>query len=199
MNDRSPDMLKPTLLAGVIFGTLGAVPFFNWVNCACCVLVIACGFVAAYLYSEQCRKRGVEFRPGNGALVGLVAGGFYAMVTTVVDSVVKLTVGDVPTRMFLEWLQRFPSLPPESGEMIDTALRDVGTVHVFGLILGFLAWILIGAVFSTIGGLIGGAVFHIDRPPAPPVASFGTPTPFPPVAPPSDPDSFGPPPAPPSV
>jgi len=51
MNNQAPSMLKPALISGVAFGVAGAIPVINWINCACCALIIGCGFLSAFLYS----------------------------------------------------------------------------------------------------------------------------------------------------
>ncbi len=177
MNDRSPDMLKPTLIAGALFGALAALPVIGFINCACCALILGCGFFGAYLYSNLCRRAGHEFRAGSGAIVGLISGAFYAMVHTLVSAIIELTTGgDFVARALLEWLKKLPNLPPESASAIDDALQNMGTFGPVRLIMGFLFTLLLAAVFSTIGGLIGGAVFKVDRPP--PVPPVQEPPPF---------------------
>ena len=46
--NQAPSMLKPALISGVAFGVAGAIPVVNWINCACCALIIGCGFFAAF-------------------------------------------------------------------------------------------------------------------------------------------------------
>ena len=48
--NQAPSMLKPALISGVAFGVAGSIPVINWINCACCALIIGCGFFAAFLY-----------------------------------------------------------------------------------------------------------------------------------------------------
>jgi uncharacterized protein YqgC (DUF456 family) len=170
MHDRSPDLLKPTLLAGLLFGALGGTPFLNLINCACCALIIGCGFFGSYLYSNECRRRGASFRAGTGALVGLVAGVFYALVNTLVETAVTVTVGDLFVARFAEWFRNVPNVPPETIDQLDQFAAQAGAFSVVGLVLGFFLHLFLAAIFSTLGGLIGGAVFKIEAPPpaAPP-------------------------------
>jgi hypothetical protein len=156
-------MLKSTLIGGALFGFIGAIPVLNVINCACCALVVAGGFLASYLYSKECRGQGVEFRAGGGALVGLVAGLFYAITQTIIDGIVKM-IWPVDVEQALEMAEQFGA-PPESLEIMSKFLEGSGTF--IGLIIGFFVILLIAAVFSTIGGLIGGAVFKVT-PAAPP-------------------------------
>ncbi len=163
MDNQSPSMLKSTLIGGALFGFIGGLPLIGVLNCACCALVVAGGLLASYMYSRECRQQGVEFRAGGGALVGLVAGLFYAIAHTIVDGIVK-TIWPVDVEEALEMAEQFGA-PPESLEIVAKFLEGSGTF--VGLIIGFFFLLLIAAIFSTIGGLIGGAVFKVT-PQAPP-------------------------------
>jgi len=168
MDKQSPDLLRPTLMAGLLFGFLGGLPLLKLLNCACCALVVACGFFASYLYSGECRRQGAEFRPGTGALLGLVAGAFYALMNTLIETVTTLTIGDFFLTRFSQWIRTLPNIQPEVLEQLDRAVEQSGTFSLSGLILGLLFSVAIASVFSTAGGLIGGAVFKVDRPAPPP-------------------------------
>jgi hypothetical protein len=166
MDDRSPEMLRPTLLSGLICGVPAAIPGLNVLNaCTCCSFVWICGFLAAYMYSRACTDRGVEFRPGGGALVGLIAGAFYALFFSVASAVKQALVGNPFVRMMLEWIRTQPNLPDESLDRIDFVLEHLDEWSFLGIVVSFFGWVLIGAIFSTIGGLIGGAVFKVERKP----------------------------------
>lgn len=165
MPDQNPSMLKATAIGGLLFGIAGAIPLVNFINCFCCALIVAGGFAAAFIYSKDCAAAGVAFRPGNGAIVGLVAGLFYALANTVVSGIFRMLIPNDPEQM-LEMLEQF-NLPEES---MDTAMRFIeSTAGVMGLVIGFFVTLLLAAIFSTAGGLIGAAVFKVEpRPPAPP-------------------------------
>lgn len=162
--DNRPKMLKATLIGGGVAGVLSAIPGLNLLNCACCALVIGGGFFAAYLYSKECAAAGVEFRPGNGALVGLVAALFYAVAASIVGGIVQMIM---PTDIG-QIMEQFDQadMPPETRDMIGDVLEMMsGSGAIF---IGFFVNLIAGAIFSTIGGLIGGAVFKVETPPAPP-------------------------------
>ena len=153
MDNRPPDILKPTLMAGLLFGFLGGLPLLKVLNCACCSLIIACGFFAAYLYSGECRRQGAEFRPATGALLGLVAGAFYALMNTLVETLTALTIGDFFLTRFAQWIRALPNMQPEVLEQLDRAVEQAGTFSLPRLILGILFSMALAAVFSTAGGL----------------------------------------------
>lgn len=176
MDSRAPSMLKATLIGGAVFGVIAGLPYIGAINCACCALVVAGGFLAAFLYSKECSGAGVEFKPGNGALVGLVAGLFYALAASVVGGMINLVKPTDPEQI-VEMIEQM-GLPPEN---IDAAIKIAEMFSgVTGIVFLFLFWLLAAAFFSTIGGLIGGAVFKVAPPPAPPAAQTpsidGTPT-----------------------
>jgi hypothetical protein len=162
--DESPSILKSTLIGGLVFGVAGGLPIVGAINCACCALVIGAGFLAAYLHSGECRKAGSAFGPKGGATVGLVAGLFY----TLAMSVVQLPFRPGPEKID-EILSQFETMgaPPEA---MDIASRVAPVLtSATGIILLFLFWLLVAAVFSTLGGVIGGVAFKVE--PAPPAPS----------------------------
>ncbi len=167
MDDRSPNMLRPTLIAGALFGALSAVPFLSLLNCACCALLWGCGLLAARLYSGACRGQGVAFRPATGAVVGLIAGAFYALAQTVTDAVFKAALGDPTARWLVGVVEALPNVPDDRREMMLAALREAAEpkVTAASLLMGFFLTVLLAAVFSTLGGLIGGAVFKVQAEP----------------------------------
>lgn len=171
MDRPAPSMFKPALIGGGVFGALAAIPGFDVLNtCTCCSLVIAGGFLSAYLYSKECRAAGSHFSPGTGALVGLIAGAFFALATTIVGTMVVMTFGKPAIAWLLESLQTMPNVPPEAQDQLDEARRqlDDQAFSILSAVWMFFTSVLLGAIFSTIGGLIGGAVFKVQ--PVPPAA-----------------------------
>ena len=52
MTTRKPDIFKPALISGLIFGFLGGAPIVGMLNCFCCSLILASGFTAAFLTAQ---------------------------------------------------------------------------------------------------------------------------------------------------
>ncbi len=166
MKSGSPSMLKATMIGGGAAGFVSALPFVGALNCLCCCLVVGGGFLAAYLYSKECRSNGVEFRPGTGALVGLVAAFFFAIMATIVSFLSRFVVPQDPEQI----LSRLESanMPPQA---LETATKVIELLFApIGILIGFVFALLLGAVFSTIGGLIGGAAFKVEATATPPSA-----------------------------
>jgi hypothetical protein len=169
MDNSSPSMLKPTLIGGVACGVAGGLPFIGAINCACCALVMGAGFLAAYLYSGQCKRAGAEFRPGGGALVGLVAGLFYAVAHTAVGAFFRPDPGQIEE---IIGQMEDQGAPAEAVDMVSRMMETFA--GGLGIVFLFFFMLLVGAVFATIGGLIGGAVFKVaPTTPAPPAPRAG--------------------------
>jgi hypothetical protein len=167
MNDRSPSMLRSTLIGGGVAGVVSSLPLIGALNCLCCALIIGGGFLAAFLYGKECSARGVSFGPRNAWVVGLVAGLFYALAATVVGGLIQIVMPPPDPEQILEMLRQYTEVPPEAEDFVHQFAG--GGVSGFKLLIGFFFNLILAAVFSTIGGLIGGAVFkHEPPPPAPP-------------------------------
>ena len=163
MDNSSPSMLKPTLISGVVFGVLGGIPF---VNCLCCAWMMGAGFLAAYLYSSQVKAAGAEFRPGNGAVIGLVAAMFYSLTATAVGAVFASFTGPPDLDEIVDQMEQ-GGAPPEFVDMVVSVMERLSGPML--LLIGFFFTLLLAAAFCTIGGLIGGSVFKVEaQPPAPP-------------------------------
>jgi len=175
--NQAPSMLKPALISGVAFGVAGAIPYVSAINCFCCALVIASGLVASFLLSKDSRAAGFAFLPGNGATVGLVAGLICGAITGVLSAVISRSSGMDDWQEAIDQMQAAGAeIPPETMDQITTFLETSGPI-VISLGLIFLC-LLCGAIFGTIGGLIGGSVFKVE--PQPP-AQEQAPPPPPPV------------------
>lgn len=176
--NQAPSMLKPALISGVAFGVAGAIPVINWLNCACCALIIGSGFVAAFLFSKDSRTAGVPFRAGNGATVGLVAGLIYGVVSGVLGGLISATLGMGDWQEVIEQIQASGAeIDPAVLDQVSSFMESSGGMMMF--LIGVFFALLFGAIFGTLGGLIGGSVFKVEAPPASPGAYTETPPPPP--------------------
>ena len=168
MEQDRPGMLKPALISGAALGFLSGVPGFDVLNCCtCCSLGIGAGFLASYLYSRELRRRGFPFEAGTGAAVGAITGVVWGMASALVSTVAHVAFGNVAMEWVMPFLENNPSIPPEALDQIRQALEE--SVTPVSLVVGIMFDLALGAVFATVGGLIGGAVFKIapSAPPAP--------------------------------
>jgi phage tail protein X len=166
MNGQAPSPLKPALIAGTAFGVAGAIPVLNWINCACCALIIGCGFVAAWLASRQSKAAGQGFTVGNGAVAGLVSGLVYGIVTGVVSAVLSSVAGVGDWDDVVEQLESLPTMDPAVLDQVNRLMESTGPTVL--ALAGIFFSIVFGVIFATVGGLIGGAAFKFNPPqPAP--------------------------------
>src|SRR2546427_5040357 len=62
---------NPVLVGGLVMGVLSALPIISAGNLCCCLWIITGGLVAAYVLQQN---QPTPITPGDGALVGLLAG-----------------------------------------------------------------------------------------------------------------------------
>jgi hypothetical protein len=170
-----PPKLQPALLGGTFIGVLSALPFISAGNACCCLWVVGGGVLAAYVMQQN---HPLPITTGDGALVGLLAGIFGAIIGSVLSVPIELMFGDVQREAILNLLSRFNELPPEAQDMFGRysggALERAGAA-ILGLVIGLVA----GSIFGTLGGVLGAAMFRKDPPPAmPPVPPTPTETPL---------------------
>ena len=142
-------------------GVLSALPIVAAGNC-CCLWVVGGGVIAAYLFQQN---HSAPITPGDGALVGLLAGLIGAFVQFLVAIPVSILVGPMEREMLRRILEGAGSMPPQMRDAFDrysTGDRQFGGVGVMivGRIFLLMIALCIGAVFSTIGGLLGAMLFR---------------------------------------
>ncbi len=136
MDNSSPSMLRATLISGAAFGVLGGIPI---VGCLCCAWMMGAGFLAAYLYSNQVKAAGAEFRPGNGAVIGLVAAMFYSLAATVVGAVFSSFTGPPDLDEIIDQMEQ-GGAPPEVVDMVVSVMeRLTGPPGRAGRVLRYAA------------------------------------------------------------
>jgi uncharacterized membrane protein YedE/YeeE len=145
-------------------GVLSALPFVSAGNICCCLWVIVGGMLAAYLMQQN---QTAPIQPGDGALVGLLAGLVGAVVQVLVSIPVSMLVGPMERAMVQRILEMAGSMPPDMRDVFERYSREgqPTALIVIGRVFGLMFWLCVGAVFSTIGGLIGAAIFKKNTPP----------------------------------
>jgi len=131
-------------------GVLSALPLVNLGNACCCLWVICGGAVAAYLLQQD---QPTPITPGDGALVGLLAGLFGALVTVALSIPFNLMMAPMQ-RAFLQRMSRDGQMPPAFEDFASTF-----AVGVIGTIVLAVIMVVAGVIFSTLGGLLGAALF----------------------------------------
>ena len=159
----SPSMLQPVLFGALFMGVLSALPVISFANC-CCLWVIGGGMVTAYLLQ---RGQQAPIELGQGALGGFLAGVLGAVIASVLSELIDLVSGPLQEGMMETlrdgMLNSGADVPPEVLEMFDT-FGSSGFLLIF---IGFIFMLLAGMVFSTLGGLVGAAIFRKSAPAGP--------------------------------
>ena len=138
-------------------GVLSGLPFVAAGNICCCMWLIAGGVVAAYVLQQN---EAAPITSGDGAAVGLLAGVAGAFVYLLISIPISILISPMERELAQRLIERFGGMPPE--------FRDFSSHRLgpgFGLTLGFVTFLFLGVVFSTIGGVIGQAIFQKKLPP----------------------------------
>ena len=155
---------QPALIGGLVMGVLSALPVISAANACCCLWVVSGGVIAAYLFQQN---RSVPMTPADGALVGLLAGLTGAFVRFVVAIPIDILVAPMEQAM-LQRLMDTGTFPPEARDILERYGRSGatgGAYFILSRLVGLMFWIVVGGVFSTVGGLLGALIFKTETPP----------------------------------
>ena len=159
----SPALLQPVLYGALFMGVLSALPIISIGNC-CCLWVTGGGVVTAYLLQ---RGQQAPIELGQGALGGFLAGVLGAVVASVLQGLINLVTGPMQEGIMENlrdgMLNSGADVPPEVLELFDT----FGSSGFLFIVIGFIFTLLAGMVFSTLGGLLGAAIFRKSAPAGP--------------------------------
>jgi hypothetical protein len=164
------EKLKPALIGGVVLGILSVIPFVNWVNICCCLWAVLGGALATHLYVKASPT---PVKPGDGAVLGVLAGVFGAIIFVIIGIPVTILMGGVINGIMLSLVQNVD--PRQAAMMREQMLA--GQTIVGAIIRGLLGAVLL-IIFALIGGLIGVPIFEKRKgqpsPPQPPGFPGGT-------------------------
>jgi hypothetical protein len=153
-------LIQPAIIGGLIGGVLSALPLISGGNLCCCLWIVSGGVVAAYVLQQN---QSAPIAAGDGALVGLLAGVAGAFVYLVVSIPVSLLVAPLEQRILQGLAETMNNMPPEFREYA-TQSRSAGFRAAMA-VFSFIFMLFLGAVFSTIGGLLGALIFGKKTPP----------------------------------
>jgi len=143
-------------------GVLSALPIVGAANACCCLWVVSGGLVAAYLLQQD---RPQPITAGDGAIVGLIAGIIGAIIQFALSIPIGMLIGPVERQI----LERLRDLSGSAVSSAPFGMDGAGMVGVVILrIVAFFFTLIVGSVVSTLGGLVGAALFakpsHIPQP-----------------------------------
>lgn len=156
---------QPALIGGLVLGVLSALPIVAAGNLCCCLWVVSGGLVASYLFQQN---NAGPMTPGDGALVGLLAGLVGAFVQTIVSIPVEILVAPMERAMLQRFMEIAGNMPVEMRDAFDRYSSSGAPLGVIGMILrriiGLMFMLFVGAIFSTLGGLLGAVIFRKESP-----------------------------------
>jgi hypothetical protein len=176
--------LQPALIGGLFIGVLSALPIIGALNLCCCAWVIGGGVVTAYLMQNASL---VAITVGDGALGGLIAGIIGAVVRSVLYIPIFLIMGPLQGRIMQHVFENARDMPEGLRVFMQRSMFG-GAGLAIAFVSRFMMWLVIGALFATIGGMIGAAIFGRGKPtvvaaPPPPPPPVPVPPPVPPPTP----------------
>jgi hypothetical protein len=146
------------LVGGLVMGALSALPIISAGNLCCCLWIISGGVVAAYVLQQN---QPTPIVPSDGALVGLLAGIVGACIYLVLSVPITFLIAPMQRQVLERLMDRVNNVPPEFREFMD---RSVAGPLSFAI--NFVLMLMLGAIFSTIGGLLGAVFFRKGLPPS---------------------------------
>jgi hypothetical protein len=149
-------------------GVLSALPLVAAGNLCCCLWVVSGGAIGAYLLQQN---QTTPISPGDGALVGLLAGIIGAFVQFVVSIPIGILVAPLERAMVQRLIEMAGTMPPEMREALErySGGGDLGVgMFILRKVAELVMWLFAGAAFSTLGGLLGAVMFRKPAPPAEP-------------------------------
>ena len=145
-------------------GVLSALPFVSMGNGCCCLWVVSGGLVAAYVLQQNAPD---PINAADGAIVGLLAGIFGGLIQTVISIPVDIVMAPIQRAMLQRAMEMAGPMPPAFRGMVDNYLAQGAQNSIAALILrtmvGLFFALFLGMIFSTLGGLLGTAIFARRR------------------------------------
>lgn len=165
--------LQPALIGGVVLGLLSAIPFVNILNVCCCAWAIIGGALAAFMYVKSSPT---QVRIGEGAGLGAISGVIGSFINWIVGIPLSFLVSNTVYGILVKIMASVdPRQAEEMRRQFEQAQNLPFTAQIPSILLGAVISLALLTIFSTLGGIIGVAIFEKrkdgDVPPAPP--AFG--------------------------
>jgi hypothetical protein len=158
----APKKLFPAIFGGLFIGLMSSLPLVSLGNCICCLWIVSGGFLAAYLVQQNHPS---PITTADGALVGFLAGLLGAVFCTIIAIPIEAMMGPLQAQLMSRVLSSRNDIPPGVREMFEN-LQTGGASFVISAIIRFCTMLVLGAIFSTIGGIFGAIFTSRPAPPA---------------------------------
>ncbi len=150
---------QPVLVGALVMGVLSGLPIISAGNVCCCLWVLGGGAVAAYVLQHNQIE---PITPADGAFVGFLAGLGGAVIYLIISLPVDLMIGPMEREMVRRVFENMGGTE-EFRAYTDRATLVTAPVRAA---LGFVTMLFAGAIFSTIGGILGAVMFKKAPTPA---------------------------------
>lgn len=157
----SPNRVKAAAIGGSIAGVASAIPILEWVNLACCALIVGGAMLAVYLALRN--EPPTESAPlGAGAAIGALSGMFAAVAGTIVSIPIALIVGNVGAGALEEFLQSSEAVRIEGPvrDLLEALAGSGDGIALGALLFGLVFSLVVDTIFGALGGVLGAAILR---------------------------------------
>ncbi len=156
----SPNRLKAAAIGGGVAGVASALPILEFVNAACCALIVGGAVLAVWLALRN--EPPTDKAPlGAGAAIGALSGVFAALVEAIVSIPITLIFGNAGAEILEEVLASDAIAVEGPGRDVLESLAGSGDGLALGVILiGLVFGLVVYSIFGALGGILGAAVFN---------------------------------------
>ena len=149
-----PDKIRPALFGGLTIAIISTVPVLSLVNCFCCAGVILGGLLSVYFYNKSLAELAeVELTYSDGITLGLMSGGFGAIIGTIFSSIIGTNIQQTINKM----MEYSSELPPEFAEALDMLGQHQEGFAL--IVLGLMMSLIIDCIFGMLGGILAVTLF----------------------------------------
>src|SRR5258708_1117653 len=131
--------LKPALIGGVVLGLLSVIPLVNLVNICCCLWALLGGLLASYLYIKNSP---VPARPGDGAILGALAGLVGAVIVVIIGIPISIVAGGITRELLIRLIENVNPGQAEAIRIQMEASSQIPGAILNGLVVPLLVGIL---------------------------------------------------------
>ena len=158
-------IIQPALIGGLVMGVLSALPIVSAGNVCCCLWVLSGGAVAAYVLQQN---QPSPISQADGAIAGLLAGICGSFVYLVISIPITILMAPIERAFMERAIAMTGGMPSEFRDLLRPGSAGLR------LAFSFVVMLFAGAVFSTIGGVVGSVIFR-KTPPAGPAGPVDPP------------------------
>ena len=157
----SPNRVKAAAIGGSIAGAASEIPVLNFLNLACCALVVGGALLAVHLALRN--EPPTDSAPlGVGAAIGALSGVIAAVVGTIISIPIALLIGDMAQQGIETLLENSEAIQIEGlpRDLLESLTASSGGLVMSALLLGLVVSLVTYTLFAALGGILGASLFH---------------------------------------